>query len=209
MHEHVTWCICWSLKRRPSIIQKIHALVVLFSYSFPLHFINKRDIIKGNLKVFKIIKTRGHCEVEALHRHCKIFIIQTHWSFPSLILLSSRAPDCTAWSQPGKRWCTAASLSCSVSINSGLSVLATGPHSQQCSFIGSSIINEKSKASDDCDYLCRLDGSLQTSPTKHHVYCKYDCSGTGKWVSNDPDGCLLPITYCLCTSVAVNEVILF
>lgn len=65
------------------------------------------------------------------------------------------APGFAACCRPGERR-SAASPAHSASISSSLSVLATGRHSQQSSFVGSSIINEESKAPDDCDYLLGL-----------------------------------------------------
>lgn len=96
--------------------------------------------------------------------------------------------------RPGK-WRCAASLSRSVSVNSSLSVLATGPHSQQSSFIGSYIINEESKAPDDCDYLGRIDWSLQTGAAKRQIHNKYERGSAGKWGVMNLSGVHLHIYY--------------
>ena len=94
-----------------------------------------------------------------------------------------------------RKWRYAASLSRSVSVNSSLSVLATGPHRQQSSFIGSYIINEESKAPDDCDYLGRIDWSLQTGAAKRQIHYKYERGSAGKWGVMNLSGVHLHIYY--------------
>lgn len=78
------------------------------------------------------------------------------------------APGFTAW------WLSAASLSRSVSINNSSGLLATGLRCQQGSFIGSSIINEESKAPDDRDYPLGTDGQIPAVLQLCSTSSKYD-----------------------------------
>lgn len=84
---------------------------------------------------------------------------------------------------------------CPAPCPSAASVLATGLHSQQSSFIGSYIINEESKAPDDCDYLGRIDWSLQTGAAKRQIHNKYERGSAGKWGVMNLSGVHLHIYY--------------
>lgn len=93
-----------------------------------------------------------------------------HWSFSSFILVPQASPHGVTQESDAQL-----PFYPTLSVNSSLRVLATGRRSQQSSFIRSSIINEESKAPDDCDYLLGMDWSLQTcSGAEHHIHCKYE-----------------------------------